>query len=156
MKKEITIALSALLLAVGATNVEARPGMMRNGGNAGMNNNCQQMMMQEQLDVTDKQQEQLDALRVKYFEKLSAERRKLMTLERELNTETLKSTPDKGQINKLADQIGKQYSELMRLKSTHMADVSAILTPAQRDSMRAWKNFRPMRNGAAHPMMMCP
>lgn len=162
MKKGFTIALSALLLTVGATSIYAKPGMMRNGGNMGMNmgmnGNCPQMQMtmQDQLNLTDKQQEQLDALRVKFFEKNSIERRKLMTLERQLNAEMLKSTPDQAQINKLTDQIGKQYGELLRLKSAHSADVAALLTPAQREAMKGLTNARPMCNGAGRAMMMCP
>ena len=103
-------------------------------------------MMEERLGLNDKQSEQVEELRANQYKKVSAERRKLAALERELQAESVKAKQDKKKIDQLSEKIGKQHAALARLQSNHMAEVSAILTPAQKDSMRTIMDGRPGQN----------
>ena len=145
MKKILMIFAAAMLPAL--CNASAAPGMMPPMGRADMGMPDCRMMMPDESGMNDKQCEQLDALNAKHFLLVSTEQRKLVTLERELRNESLKNNPDSHKINQLAEKIGSQYAILARLKSSHLKEMGAILTPAQRDSIKTMNNVRPMRGG---------
>ncbi|MEI8102368.1 MAG: periplasmic heavy metal sensor [Chlorobium sp.] len=148
MKKTMMVITASLLFGfAGATAVTACPGAMGGGGQGGGRvHGCGAGMMEERLGLNDKQSEQVEELRANQYKKVSAERRKLAALERELQAESVKAKQDKKKIDQLSEKIGKQHAALARLQSNHMAEVSAILTPAQRDSMRTIMDGRPGLN----------
>ena len=68
-----------------------------------------------------------------------------VSLNRELQNESFKGSPDKNKIDELSDKIGKKHAELARLKSNHLSELSSILTPAQRDKMQTLRDARELR-----------
>ncbi len=146
MKKTLMILTTALLLGVGAAS--AAPNGPLGVGCFGQERmpECRMDMMQDNLGLNDKQCEQMEEFQAKHFRLVSAEQRKLVTIERQLREESLKASPDAKQIDQLADKIGKQHTVLARLRSAHLSEMNSILTPAQRDSsMKTMKGFMPMR-----------
>ncbi|MEI7694844.1 MAG: periplasmic heavy metal sensor [Chlorobium sp.] len=145
MKKTMMVITASLLLGFGSATATACPNSGGGFGGRG-GRGCTAGMMEERLGLNDKQSEQVEELQANHFKKVSSERRKLATLEKELQAESLKAKQDKKKIDQLSEKIGKQHAALARLRSTHMAEVAAILTPEQRDSMRTMMDFRPGRN----------
>ncbi|MFZ4525816.1 MAG: Spy/CpxP family protein refolding chaperone [Chlorobium sp.] len=153
MKKTLMILTTALLLgfssASAAPNVPRGMGSPWTGGMPG----CRMPIMQDNPGLNDKQCEQMEEFQAKHFRLVSAEQRKLMTFERELQEESLKATPDAKKIDQLAEKIGKQHTAIARIRSAHVTEMNSLLTPAQRDSsMKAMKDFMPMRGNCR--MMM--
>ncbi len=141
MKRTLMILTSAVLL--GFSTASADPNVQRGMGclRGGRIPECRMDWMQDNLGLNDKQCEQMEEFQAKHFRLVSAEQRKLMTFERELQEESLKTTPDAKKIDLLAEKIGKQHATLARMRSAHVAEMNSILTPAQRDSsMKAMKN----------------
>ncbi len=153
MKKTLMILTAAMLL--GVSSASADPNFQRGMGCPLPGNipECRMDMMQNNLGLNDRQCEQMEDLQAKHFRLVSAERRKLMTFERELRDESMKVAPDTKKIDLLSEKIGKQYTVLARLRSTHLTEMNSILTPAQRDSsMKAMKDPMPVHGGCR--MMM--
>jgi len=146
MKKTLVV-LAASAVLLGFNSASAAPGcpMGLLGGRGGAG--CGVAMMDERLGLDEKQSEKMDELQSVHFRKVSAERRKLSAMERELQTESLKAKPEKKKIDLLSEKIGKQHAALVRLRSAQMSEVAAILTPSQLDSMRAMMDEWPMRGG---------
>ena len=99
----------------------------------------------ERLGLNDSQIAKLKELREKQFSLVVAERKELVSLNRELQNESFKGSPDKNIIDELSDKIGKKHAELARLKSNHLSELSSILTPAQRDKMQTLRDARELR-----------
>ena len=152
MMKKTVMVLAASAVLLGFNGASAAPGCQM-GGFGGRGAGCGMTMMEERLGLNEKQSEKMDELQSVHFRKVSAERRKLAALERELQTESLKAKPDSKKIDLLSEKIGKQHAALVRLRSTQMAEVAAILTPAQLDSMRALMDEWPGAGGYGRMML---
>jgi len=153
MMKKTLVVLAASALLLGFNSASAAPGCTSMGGFGGRGAGCGVTMMEERLGLNEKQSEKMDELRSIHFRKVSSERRKLAAMERELQTESLKAKPDNKKIYQLSEQIGKQHTALARLSSTQMAEVAAILTPAQLDSMRTMTTGWPRPGGYGGMML---
>ncbi len=152
MKKTMILLTTAVLLGFGTAS--AAPGCAFMGGGFGdKGHGCGVSMMEERLGLSDQQSEKVEELQSTHFRKVSAERRAFAALERDVQTESMKAKPDNKKIDQLSEKIGKHYATLVRLRSTHMAEIAAILTPAQRDSMRSMMGSRPMRGNGGMMMM---
>ncbi len=144
MKKGLMVFTASALL-LGFNIASAVSGCPTMGGFGGRGQGCGVTMMDERLGLNEKQNEKIDELQSNHFRKVSVERRKLATLERELQEESLKANPDGKKVELLSEKVGKQHATLARLRSTHIAEISAILTPEQRDSMRTMMDDLPLR-----------
>jgi Spy/CpxP family protein refolding chaperone len=152
MKKTLVV-LAASALLLGFNSVSAAPLCPSMGGFGGRGQGCGVTLMEERLGLNEKQCEKMDELQSNHFRKVSSERRKLAAMERELQTESLRAKPDNKKIDPLSEQIGKQHTALARLRSTQMAEVAAILTPAQLDSMRTMTTGWPRPGGYGGMML---
>ena len=144
MKKTMMMLTIAVLSGFGTASAATECPSM-GGGFGGRGHGCGVNMMEERLGLNDKQSEKIEELRATQFRKVSAERRALAALEHELQTEAMNAKVDNTKIDQLSEKIGKQYATLVRLRSTHMAEVAAILTPAQLNSMRTMMGCQPMQ-----------
>jgi len=143
MKKSVMIVATALMLGFSTASAEPMCGNSCDMRGVGRGHGCGSAMMEERLGLNDKQIEKVEELQSNQFRKVSAERRKLVALERELHAESLKNPADNKKIDQLSEQIGKHSAALARLKSSHMTEVAALLTPAQLDSMRTMMDCKP-------------
>jgi Spy/CpxP family protein refolding chaperone len=150
MKKTMMMLTTAVLLGFGTASAAPWCSSM-SGGFGGRGHGYGVIMMEERLGLSDQQSEKVEELQSNQFRKVSAERRALAALERDLQSESLKAKVDNKKIDQLSEKIGKRYAALVRLRSAHIAEVAAILTPTQRDSMRSMMGSRPMRGSG---MMM--
>jgi Spy/CpxP family protein refolding chaperone len=146
MMKKTLVVLAASALMLGFNSASAAPGCPL-GVFGGRGAGCGVTMMEERLGLSEKQSEKMDELQSIHFRKISSERRVLAAMERDLQTESLKTKPDNKKIDQLSEKIGKQHAALVRLRSTQMAEVAAILTPAQLDSMRSMMDGWPRPGG---------
>ena len=101
--------------------------------------------LQEKLGLNDSQVVKLKEIREKQFSLVVADRKELVSLNRELQGESLKVSPDKNKIDELSDKIGKKHALLARLKSKHLSELASILTPAQRDKLQSISDAREQR-----------
>jgi len=155
MRKQLIMATAIMLMGFGsasAQNTLQRPMGAQRMGNI---QDGRGMMAQDNLQLSDKQWETMDKLYIKHFRLISPEQRELMKLQRQLRAESILPTPDNKKIEQLAQHIGQKHEKLARLKSEHWQEMNAILTPAQRDSMRGMNMLPPMR-GNRHCRMMMP
>ena len=127
----------------GAPGPDARRSSM--GGPRGRWQNCGPNGMHERLGLNDKQSAQVQELRKKHFNVMMTEREKLVALNRELRDESIKTHPDNKKIDGLSEKIGKLHETLARMKSTHLAELASILSPAQLEKMQTRMDCRPMR-----------
>jgi len=119
---------------------------MRGPGGAGGNwQNCGNPWMQERLGLNDKQSAQMQELHKKHFNTMIAEKEKLTALNGELRQESIKNHPDKKKIDVLSEKIGRLHANLAHLKSTHLAELATILSPAQIEKMQPMMGPRQMR-----------
>jgi Spy/CpxP family protein refolding chaperone len=101
--------------------------------------------LQEKLGLNDSQRTKLKEIREKQFSFVVAERKELLSLNRELHAESFKESPDKNKIDELSDKIGKKHASLARLKSRHLSELASLLTPAQRNKIQALRDARELR-----------
>ncbi len=101
--------------------------------------------LQERLGLNDSQSAKIKELREKQFSIVVAERKELVSLNRELHNESFKESPDKNKVDELSEKIGKKHAALARLKSSHLSELATILTPAQRDKMQTIRDARKLR-----------
>ena len=99
----------------------------------------------ERLGLNDSQIAKLKELREKQFSLVVAERKELVSLNRELHEESFKASPDKNKIDELSDKIGTKHAALARLKSSLLSEFASILTPAQRDKIQTIRDARELR-----------
>ncbi|MEI7708511.1 MAG: periplasmic heavy metal sensor [Chlorobium sp.] len=99
----------------------------------------------EKLGLNESQSAKLKELREKQFSLVVAERKELVSLNRQLHDESFKESPDKNKIDELSEKIGKKHAALARLKSSHLSELASILTPAQRDKMQTIRDARELR-----------
>ena len=121
------------------------PYMREPGGQAGTWQNCRNYWMQERLGLNDKQSMQVQELQKKHFNAMIAEKEKLVTLNRELREESLKHSPNTKKIDEISEKIGRLHATLAHLKSTHLAELASILSPAQIEKMQAIMGHYQMR-----------
>ncbi|MEI8033041.1 MAG: periplasmic heavy metal sensor [Chlorobiaceae bacterium] len=109
--------------------------MGRQGGYGGRGSRCGSLWMKERLGLNDTQSAEVEKLRQKHLREAGAEREKVIALNGELRAESLKPKPDKARIQRISERIGRQHATLARLKSSHMAELSSLLTPDQRKKL---------------------
>ena len=84
------------------------------------------------------QRAQFRNLRREHFRKSLPEIKKIVALKQQLIDEAVKTSPDTGKIASIADQIGRQQALLDRNLAIHFHELSALCTPAQRDSLKTF------------------
>lgn len=142
MKKRMMLIVTAALLGFGtaaAATYDMPMGRFPSCGMAGM---------QQQFELSDSQRVQMRKVQRKQWTLAAAERRALILLNRELRTESLKATPDKQKIEGITKKIGAHHAAMARLKSSHLAEVSSILTPEQRNDNEEMLYCPPMGGGS--------
>jgi hypothetical protein len=127
----------------------AEPGpdarMQKMGGSEGRWRHCRNNGLQERLGLNEKQSVQVQELQKKHFNAMIAEKENLVTLNRELREESIKAHPDKKKIYGISENIGRLHATLARLKSTHLAELATILSPAQIEKMQPMMGHHQMR-----------
>lgn len=121
------------------------------GKPAKASNQCRPVSMEKMLGLSDSQSKKLQLMRNSHFMAMSADRQQLMTLRQEIRDESLKKNPDSKKIGILSEQIGRTHAELAKKQSTHLHQISAVLTPDQIEKMKTFMQNRP---GGKHGRMM--
>ncbi|MBV5319769.1 MAG: periplasmic heavy metal sensor [Chlorobium phaeobacteroides] len=96
------------------------------------------MVLKEQLGLSDTQSRQLQEMRQKHAGLATKERSRLAELQRQLMDASMTSNPDKQRIAVLAQQIGKEQSDLAIMRSASIQEVASVLTPKQREKMKTF------------------
>lgn len=128
----------------GAAMCQPGAGMQPMGGPQGRGVNCRANSLQKQLGLNDDQNARLENLCKTHFGAMDTEREKLMTLNNELQTESLKASPDKKKIDAISEKIGQQHTAMAQMKSAHLTELASVLTPVQLEKMKTMINSRPM------------
>jgi Spy/CpxP family protein refolding chaperone len=115
--------------------------------------NCSITDLRQHLGLGNREAAEIEKLRDKHFTLMRQEHQELATLQDDLRLESLKNNPDKNKIEDLAVKIGNKHTAIARLQSTHIKEVSSVLTPAQRDKMQKFMADGPMRS---HGGRVCP
>jgi len=139
MKKRMMLIVTAALLGFGTAAADDMP--------MGRVPNCGMPGMQQPFELSDSQRVQMGKVQRKQWTLAAAEHRALIQLNRELRTESLKASPDKQKIEGITKKIGAHHAAMARLKSSHLAEVSSILTPEQRKNNEEMLYCPPMGGG---------
>ncbi|NTW62871.1 MAG: periplasmic heavy metal sensor [Chlorobiaceae bacterium] len=124
-----------------------RAGMNREKGRGN-----RQMILKEQLGLSDAQNRQLQEMRQKHVTLSTKERSRLAELQKQLLNASMTSNPDKQRIALIAQQIGKQQTDIAIMRSTSMQEVASVLTPQQREKMKTFMDQMPVRRHGAMKM----
>ncbi len=111
----------------------------------GREERCRINGLQERLGLNAHQSAQVKGLREKQFTLVVAEGKELVVFQRELEEESLKTTPDRKKVDELSDKIGQKHASLAKLKSNHLIELVSILTPAQRTKLQTIRDARELR-----------
>ncbi len=152
-----TIAAAAIVLGAGISTVagQGRPGdggQGRGFGGPGRGPGFGgPLPMLRQLDLSDTQREQIKALTD--AQRNNADQspvRKLMELQRSLQTALLADTPDTAQIDQLRVSISEAEAAALAARIDLQLKIAQILTPAQRQKARELVAQRPLASAARH------
>ncbi|MCX6179082.1 MAG: hypothetical protein NT163_06940 [Chlorobiales bacterium] len=101
--------------------------------------------LQERLGLNESQSAKVKELREKQFTLVVAERKEIVALNRELQKESFKTSPNQKKLEELSDKIGKKHALLAHLKSKHLTELASILTPAQRVKLQTIRDAHELR-----------
>jgi|APMed6443717190_1056831.scaffolds.fasta_scaffold38576_2 Spy/CpxP family protein refolding chaperone len=93
-----------------------------------------------ELELTDQQKAAFRRLRQEHFRKSMPSVQKIIELKKELISESVKPEPDKAKLLAIADSIGKRQALIEKDLALHFHELSALCTPAQRDSLEKLLN----------------
>ncbi len=88
------------------------------------------------LDLTDEQVAQLEALRDRQHQSLREQRQSLRTEKRALRDLMEADEVNRAEVDKRIDALAEQMAKLHRARMSAMLDAREILTPGQRDKLR--------------------
>ena len=109
----------------------------------GMGGRC--FSMKQALNLTDKQDARLRALRQAHFQEAAPMHQELFRLQDELARESVERKPDERKISELAASIGRQQEKLATLRSRHLREVASVLDRKQLETMLRMMESRGMR-----------
>lgn len=124
MKTATTTLVLLVLLALPTFAQKQGHGQGKNGGNHGNK-------MQQNLNLTPEQMEQLAPLKDEQIAAMKKGRETLRTLKKELMTELSKEKPSQKAINSITQKIGDTTRDLQRSRAEHLLKTRTILTAEQ-------------------------
>ena len=83
-------------------------------------------------DLTEKQKEKMKELRVEHMKEVQTFKNSMGELKAQLRTLQAADKPNMNKIYSLIDELGKQHTEMMKLKAAHMQEIRKLLTDEQR------------------------
>ena len=150
--KNLGIVLVTLLM-LGGSNLYAQRGRNFDGqGNGKGNGLGQNQICQRIPDLTEDQQNKIDALQVAHLKEMTAFRNQMNELRAKKHTLMTSDNADLKEINSVIDQMTALHGKMMKASAKHQQDVRSLLTDDQKvffDSrpMRGHGNGRGMGNG---------
>lgn len=105
------------------------------------------------LDLTDAQQEQLQALRLEHYKEVKPLRSKMAELKARERTLMLEDKVDMKALNSVIDEQSELSNNIRKLRAAHRVDVGALLTDEQKMILDQRNSFRHQRRG---PGSRCP
>lgn len=130
--RTIVLPLAVLLILVGAGFAQ-QPKMEPKGAEEqGMH--CCKMSEHKGMipGLSEDQQEQIKALRVKHMEAMKPLRNELGEKKARLRTLTTADKVNMTEVNKVIDDIGKMQTQMMKLKVQHRQEIRKLLNNEQR------------------------
>jgi len=143
----LVLPIVALLLVVGTAF--AQPPKMEAKRGDEQERHCCKMSEHKGMmpDLSEQQQEQIKALRVKHMEAMKPLRNELGEKKARLRTLTTADKVNMTEVNKVIDDIGKMQTQLMKLKEQHRQEIRKLLNDEQRVMFDA---HQPMHDGPRH------
>jgi len=105
-------------------------------GHRGMDSDSQVDRMAERLDLTKEQRDKVRAIVDKTRPQTRELRDKLSENRKQLQTLTQQGTAKESEIRKLADNQGKLIADMIVQRNKVQGEISAVLTPEQREKMQ--------------------
>lgn len=136
IKKVTLLAIVALMLA--GTNVFAQRG--RNNPGQGMRMN-QSESCQMIPDLTEDQQNKIEALRIDHLKVRNNYRNQMAELQARKHTLMTSDNADMKEINSIIDQMADIHNKMMKEGAKHQQDIRRLLT----DKQKVYFDSRPMR-----------
>ena len=99
-------------------------------------------MMKKVLNLSDKQIEQIEAIRVKYKKQVLTYKEKTAPLKVRLQRLLLEDTVDLNAVKTLLKEISDQKVEIRMLKIQERIEIEKVLTPQQRTKMKSFHKGR--------------
>jgi Spy/CpxP family protein refolding chaperone len=105
----------------------------------------------ERLECTDAQRTSIEAIRAEHRRAVEDERAEVKRLHQALNAEQRVAEPDAEKLASLQSRLEAVKTELRQARSETKAEISAVLTPAQRERIAAMKaEHRSKRDKGEH------
>jgi Spy/CpxP family protein refolding chaperone len=96
----------------------------------------------ERLECTDDQRARIDAIRAEHREDAADERAEAKRLRQALRAEQSKPSPDAEELARLRASLETMKTSLRQQREVSKAEISALLTPEQRERLDAMKAER--------------
>ncbi len=135
--KTVTILAIALLMFAG-TNLYAQRGRNYSNQGKGFGQNQSCMMLP---DLTEEQQNKIDALRVGHLKEMNTFRNQMNELRAKKQTLQTNDNADLKEINSVIDQMTEVHNKMMKTSAQHRQEVRSQLT----DEQKVYFDSRPMR-----------
>lgn len=137
MKRISVLVLTVLMIS--SVNSYAQRG--RNYENRGQG--MQQERMTCQIpDLTEDQQNKIDALRIAHIKEMTTYKNKLNELRARKHTLMTSDNADMKEINSVIDQMTEVQNKKMKLSAKHRQDIRSLLT----DDQKVYFDSRPMKH----------
>ena len=134
--KKIAVLTLAVVMLTGV-NLYAQKGK----GNANQGRNYQSYQECRIPDLTEDQQNKIDALRLEHMKEMNAYRNQMNELRAKKHTLMTSDNADMKEINGVIDQMTSIHNTMMKSSAKHQQSVRSLLT----DEQRVYFDSRPMR-----------
>jgi Spy/CpxP family protein refolding chaperone len=135
--KTVTVLAIALLMFAG-TNLYAQRGRNYSNQGKGFGQNQSCMMLP---DLTEEQQNKIEALRIAHLKEMTAFRNQMNELRAKKQTLQTTDNADLKEINSVIDKMTEVHNKMMKTSAQHRQEVRSQLT----DEQKVYFDSRPMR-----------
>ena len=104
--------------------------------------------MAARLDLSDEQQEQIDALRLEHYKTMKPLRDEMAEIRLEKQQLMTADDPDLNAINQVIDKQTDLNNKIQKLRAEHRVDMRSLLTDEQRMQLDQTRNRRGGPKGA--------
>jgi Spy/CpxP family protein refolding chaperone len=140
-KTRILIGVVIGALALSATAAVAQPGRMGPGRKGGHRMGPDRIY--QQLDLTEQQQEKIQALRLETAKKAAQIQADLKVARLELRSAMAKDVPSASEVKAKVEAVNRARGEMLENRVNTQLAVRKLLTPQQRDKMKTLRRQGP-------------
>ena len=131
--KKVSVLAAILFMFIGSNLYAQRgKGISAQGGDQKLNQHCRMIP-----DLTEDQENKIEALRVEHLKEMNAFRNQVNELRAKKQTVMTSDNPDMKEINSIIDQMSEVHNKMMKASAKHQQSVRGLLTEEQKRKLAA-------------------